>query len=87
MFSPTQLHAGDQVRFGASRRLYVIEWLEQLPDGHCFAVAHGPLGSFRAKGGQAFYVGPGRLTRVSPITGEPETLRPVRVRVVEAKVH
>jgi hypothetical protein len=87
MFTPTQLHAGDQVRFGTSRSVYVVEWLEQLPGDHFFVIAHGPVGSFRARGGRAFYVGPGSVTRESPITGETETLKPVRVRLVKTKVH
>ena len=87
MFAPTQLHAGDQVRFGAGRSVYVVEWLEHLQGDHFFVIAHGPVGSFRARGGQAFYVGPGPLTRISPITGESETLKPVRVRLVNTQVH
>jgi hypothetical protein len=87
VFAPTQLHVGDQVRFGAGRSVYVVEWLERLSGEHFFVIAHGPVGSFRARGGQAFYAGPGSLTRVSPITGETETLKPVRVRLVPSHFH
>jgi hypothetical protein len=82
MYSLPQLHPGDKVRFGAGRSLYVVEWLEQSAGDHLFVIAHGPLGSLRAKSGKAFYVGPGAMSRVNPITGERETLEPVKVRLV-----
>jgi len=83
----SRLHTGDKVRFGAGRAVYVVEWLEKASDDHAFVIAHGPLGSFRAKSGRAFYVGPDPLVRLNLVTGEPETLKPVRVRVVNEHVH
>jgi len=78
---------GDKVRFGAGRAVYLVEGLEQAAVDGFYVIASGPLGSLRAKCGRAFYVGPGMLTRISPISGSPETLKPVKVRRVRAQVH
>jgi hypothetical protein len=65
----------------------LVEGLQRATDDGLFVIANGPLGSLRAKCGRAFFVGPGLLTRISPITGAPETLKPVRVRLVTEQIH